>query len=427
MGPSKQDTRSWITVGPPIWVSHTLLGRGTVVWRARGPSELVRLPTILKTAWRTINRDPELAIYDKISAILSANGVAYPSTVAQADNGGDVRLDMDRPMSVNALRGFDDMLLPPLHGVSDRILHRLTIRQFGKPLWEYSSVEQLIRAMIGVIEGHKVLSDNGIVHRDISGGNILIEVAPNKDASLSSSDFRADLTCGFLTDFEFASIQPPELRERAVPVEARPLRGGEPPLAGDLNQGRHVYFKTAFEQTPTKTLPGDGLTGTAIFMAQAVLEAVSNGQPIVRTAEHDLESFCWVIIYVVYKHALDDTETLEKIETQNFRNALLDEFRALFAAYSIADLTGRRAKVMAKSADILAGIASLQKYAVHVEKDGRYLEGIILVIWGYLHHFQPPKFLSQQGLPLFQAELTSCIRKQRRATHKIRSPLTTRS
>ncbi len=153
MGPSRTDTRSWITSGPPIWVSHTLLGRGTVVWRARGPSEQARLPSILKTAWRSSNREAELDIYDKIRAIFTAKGLAYPRNVAEADTGGDVQLDMDRCVSVKALRGFDDMQPSTLHGVSDRILHRLVVRKFGKPLWEYSSVEQFVRAMIGAIEG----------------------------------------------------------------------------------------------------------------------------------------------------------------------------------------------------------------------------------------------------------------------------------
>ncbi|KAI0697941.1 hypothetical protein C8T65DRAFT_813437 [Cerioporus squamosus] len=383
MSPDSEDTRSWITAGPPLWVSHTLLGRGTVVWRALGPSSQARLPSILKTAWRSSNRVSELDIYDMIKSILYENKVAYPRSVAEADNGGDVRSHTGKPVSVKALRGFDDMFPPIVHGISDRILHRVTVRKLGKPLWQYSSIEQLFRALAGAIEGHKVLSDNEIVHRDISAGNILIEVASDENGVLS--DFSIEQTCGFLTDFELASVRQPDYRETSVPVEARPEGG-----MGGRRQGQHVYFESARERTPTKTQPGDGLTGTAIFMAHTVLIAVCAELPIVRTKEHDLESFLWVILYVVYKHAMDDTEVLRKVPIDGFPQKLYNEFRDLFSATSIRILLEKRDAVFGKSSpvegnversDLRAGAANLFAYAQSGRSGGRRPSTVISLVF----------------------------------------------
>ncbi len=140
-------------------------------------------------------------------------------------------------------------------------------------------------------------------------------------------------------------------------------------------------------------------------MAQVVLYAVSSGQAIVRTAEHDLESFCWVIIYVIYKHALDDTETLQIIAEESatdFQDTLAKEFRALFAAFSISDLIGRREKVWGHH-NVLNGIPNLLTYAVHVKADSEDLEGMIMSIWIEIQNFQPQKFLPERGLPKYRA------------------------
>ncbi len=40
--------------------------------------------------------------------------------------------------------------------VSDKVPHRTSGRRFGKPLWEYSSIEQFVRAMICVLESERV-------------------------------------------------------------------------------------------------------------------------------------------------------------------------------------------------------------------------------------------------------------------------------
>ena len=58
---------------------------------------------------------------------------------------------------------------------------------------------------------HEVLSKRGILHRDISAGNILIRVNASVDETFSEiiqEEYPLDKTEGFLTDFEFASLPP---------------------------------------------------------------------------------------------------------------------------------------------------------------------------------------------------------------------------
>ncbi|TFK83464.1 hypothetical protein K466DRAFT_260424 [Polyporus arcularius HHB13444] len=162
-------------------------------------------------------------------------------------------------------------------------------------------------------------------------------------------------------------------------------------------------------------------------MAQAVLHTVSSGQSIVGTAEQDLESFCWVFIYVIYKYALDDTETLqiiaEEAAHEDFRDSLAREFRALFAAFSISDLIGRRETLWGNH-NLLAGIPNLLAYAVHVKDDGEDLEGIVMAIWIEIQNFQPPKFIPERGLPKYRASILARMPRavkveQNKATHDI--------
>ena len=63
------------------------------------------------------------------------------------------------------------------------------------------------------LPAHRHLSQLGILHRDISAGNILIRVhprvvyAPNRAIrSIEWDELSIELTEGFLTDFEFASL-----------------------------------------------------------------------------------------------------------------------------------------------------------------------------------------------------------------------------
>ena len=137
----------------------------------------------------------------------------------------------------------------PIH---NRVHRRVITRDFGKPIYEASSPSALITGLIGAIKGedlimkiksvadfilgHESLLNSGILHRDVSVGNIML--TENEDD-------------GFLIDYDLA-IRTSNDRASGAP----------------------------------------GKTGTKVFMAIGALL----GEP--HSFMHDLESFFWVLFWI---------------------------------------------------------------------------------------------------------------------------------
>ncbi|KAL9028237.1 MAG: hypothetical protein Q9196_003371 [Gyalolechia fulgens] len=121
----------------------------------------------------------------------------------------------------------------PLH---NRIHRRIVTRDAGKHISEAKSIGAIINGLLGAVHGHKSLLNAGILHRDISIGNIML--TENEDD-------------GFLIDLDLAIK-----------------------ISDDRASG-----------APSRT-------GTKIFMSIGVLL----GEP--RSFMHDLESFFWVLFWI---------------------------------------------------------------------------------------------------------------------------------
>jgi len=140
----------------------------------------------------------------------------------------------------------------PRSPIHNRVHRRVITRDFGKPIYEASSLVAIINGFIGVIKGedlimniesiadfilgHESLLNAGILHRDVSIGNIML--TENEDD-------------GFLIDLDLAVM-----------------------TSNDRASG-----------APSKT-------GTKIFMAIGALL----GEP--HSFMHDLESFFWVLFWI---------------------------------------------------------------------------------------------------------------------------------
>ncbi|TFK83457.1 hypothetical protein K466DRAFT_602835 [Polyporus arcularius HHB13444] len=334
---------AWRTVGLPLWSSHSLFGRGTSVWRALRVN--VDTAQILKVAWRSSGRESETAIYERIK---SAFNDSIPRGIATTPSGGgDVYSSLGQPVSVFHLRRHPS-LCPDTGPVTDAILHRVALNDFGKPIWRYRDSAQFLGAISTVVQANEKLRDVGVVHRDISGGNLLIKVNATykptyevdtdgkrklKDELIEETEL--DINEGFLTDFEFASFTTPPATvvSRAVPA----LSHGR--IAGDArSQGQHSRFKEVTVFTPEK-VAGDGMTGTAAFMATELLRAIREDKTITRTFAQDAESLGYVILYSLYKHAVEDSQV-----SNDLRAELSKEFTEFFSAVSIAGLLSKRAQ-----------------------------------------------------------------------------------
>ncbi|RDX49492.1 hypothetical protein OH76DRAFT_1556421 [Lentinus brumalis] len=327
---------TWKTFGLPLWSSHSLFGRGTSVWRAVSGSGTV--PQILKNAWRSASRRSEIEIYDKIKATLG-DAVFKGIATAHAAS-GDVYYEPGQRVTVSHLRRG----LSPLAFV-DAVLYRIALNEFGKPIWRYRSPSQFIGAILSALAASEELSRHKILHRDISAGNVLIKVLPlyhsqfvmkmDEETGRQTMTLREwieeaelDTNEGFLIDFEFASFAEPPTQVVSQPIL---VPGHASPEAS--SQGKHCQFQDVPIITPDKE-PGDGITGTTVFMAAALLRAIRSDLKITRTFAHDAESFGYVILYSLYKHASEDP--------QGASASLLAEFKEFFSAKDVAGLLGNR-------------------------------------------------------------------------------------
>ncbi|KAL4259824.1 Protein kinase domain-containing protein [Pleurotus pulmonarius] len=311
------EQNAWLTVGPAIWVSLSLIGRGTNIWPVvplisnSGKYAIVDgAPlSILKNAWRNSERTGEASIYGSLNA--------PPPGVARFLQGGDVRFDSetDIPISVHNLRRqypYGAWLhrvatnaaasVPPGTGTGTgtAVLHRLILQTIGRPLWQFASYMELLKAFRAAIVGHQRLIAQGILHRDISAGNIMI----------SANDTPGVGEEGFLMDLEFARI----------------------------DEVVHVTKVPGGPQHTTWSAPKRGIqmTGTVQFMAREILDSVFQNKPIEHTESHDLESFAWVFAYVVFRRLLRDSDgettkfskedriAIEKLYEQSFGALKLD-------------------------------------------------------------------------------------------------------
>ncbi|KAL0955611.1 hypothetical protein HGRIS_001846 [Hohenbuehelia grisea] len=302
----------WVTIGPPVWVSFSLIGRGTNIWRVAritmesGIWTFVRDSGvfILKDAWRNSWRTGEAAIYGSLPS--------HPTGVARFLQGGDVVFPSDKKEVISAynlrnLPGADiyaEENLQPIgpssgDGQPTAVLHRLVLQTIGRPLWDFVNYVELMRAFRAAITGHEALVDQGILHRDISPGNIMISAESNPTPGEE----------GFLMDLEFAKFD--EIVHVAS-VEEIPHRTtwATPNLS--------LEFHSNLEQPH----------GTIQFMASEILESLIQKKPVAHKEHHDLESFAWVFAYVVFRRLLRDT-TLPQSVRLTVRNQYDQSFGGL--------------------------------------------------------------------------------------------------
>ncbi|KAL8906150.1 MAG: hypothetical protein Q9207_002183 [Kuettlingeria erythrocarpa] len=137
-------------------------------------------------------------------------------------------------------------------------VHRLIItRDPGKPMYQASSPVALINGLVGAIKGHESSLNAGILHRDISIGNIML--TENEDD-------------GFLIDYDLA-------------IKTNSDRASGAP----------------------------SMTGTKVFMAIGALLREPH------SFMHDLESFFWVLFWIcIHWHGRDKKTKESDFEHWNY-------------------------------------------------------------------------------------------------------------
>lgn len=133
-------SRSWKTIGIPIWTSVSLLGRGTSIWLVREDDTGPVL--VLKNTWRSGSRNSESLIYGSV--------IGQHPALAKFREGEDVKFPgEERYITVHNLRGTSN---DPDDG-DDVGLHRLLLENRGRPIWECDSEKELLQGIRAALSG----------------------------------------------------------------------------------------------------------------------------------------------------------------------------------------------------------------------------------------------------------------------------------
>ncbi|KAG6042678.1 hypothetical protein E4U39_005571 [Claviceps sp. Clav50 group G5] len=267
-----------------------MVGRATTCWKAH-MKDYPETPLVIKDSWQSSERDEEGEMLKQATSRNVVNVARYyhHETVTIGGMIDDVRNCVRRGLDITPASNYQQRLshdssgptskelptrqtstrtstkrrfdqrgssLPPSKKTCARslritateppnIVHRrIMVQDYGKAIHKASSRKALLACLEGCIKGHKSLYDKGILHRDISINNLMINEDPGNPS----------WKC-FLIDLDFAIST-----EREKPSGAQ------------------------------------GKTGTRTFMAIGLLEGAEH------TFMHDLESFFWVLFWICIQY-----------------------------------------------------------------------------------------------------------------------------
>ncbi|KAI0072498.1 hypothetical protein K474DRAFT_1711527 [Panus rudis PR-1116 ss-1] len=167
-----------------------------------------------------------------------------------------------------------EIALPP----QNRVHSRLVLSTYGHPVKYFDSCLELVQAMKDAIEGHRDAYKAGVLHRDISVGNILIV------------DNRAKMRTkkvGALIDFDNGiSLKPDRL-----PVHDDQLSGTMPFVSAELLL-RRPYFTVQVETDDVDPWDDEQLIRDSLGQSE-----ISTTVVLFHCWLHDLESFFWVLLW----------------------------------------------------------------------------------------------------------------------------------
>ncbi|KAI0412132.1 hypothetical protein F5X98DRAFT_355725 [Xylaria grammica] len=266
--------------------AHSIVGRATTCWKAYLEGDKSR-SFVIKDSWQFPERSEEGKLLEEVTArgVTNVARYHYHETVRirarDDDIQGNVRRGLDITRASNyrsdRARGMRNLAveaiscnsstgskrsssqtgapLPPgkrsrsgsasstissNETPPNRIHRRIVLCDYGKPIYKASSQPVLLGALEGCIKGHESLYNAGLLHRDISINNLMINEG-NKESCLSS----------FLIDLDLA-----------IKVDRIKASGAK------------------------------GITGTRAFMAIGILMGEDH------TFMDDLESFFWVLFWI---------------------------------------------------------------------------------------------------------------------------------
>ncbi|KAF7315804.1 hypothetical protein MIND_00096500 [Mycena indigotica] len=266
------ERRRCLTVNGPIHQSTGLFCRGTRVDCVLLEGDPDPQFYVLKDSWLQACRYPESVFYklidDYVEKELNNNRPPGLATcIGSLDLGDDADAERtgQRTVTVRA-RKHDPVLLKHDPALLERHHRRILLKEVGSSLDERPRQRQMtfqviVCALRDAIRGHEVAYKAGVIHRDVSIGNVLKKIL--------------QLT-GFLHDFDVSAL---------------------------TESGEQRYKDIFGEPTgPNLNKSLKDVTGTYPFLAIDLLDARIHQRPIEHQVKHDLESFFYVLVWLTLRH-----------------------------------------------------------------------------------------------------------------------------
>ncbi|KAI9065058.1 hypothetical protein FKP32DRAFT_1602608 [Trametes sanguinea] len=133
------------------------------------------------------------------------DGTASKKRVRAADPELDERLHVNL-VTEDDLRGIASYARGPgARGLQHRTRVRVVLKTFGCPITYFTTLRELLTCLLHAVRGHRFAYVNGYVQRDVSAGNLLIELL-RRDGSMQPQSLSVQ---GCLIDFDHAKeVQP---------------------------------------------------------------------------------------------------------------------------------------------------------------------------------------------------------------------------
>ncbi|PCH37559.1 hypothetical protein WOLCODRAFT_84113, partial [Wolfiporia cocos MD-104 SS10] len=313
-----------------LFINPRLFSRATIVWEAFKEGDDSGKTFIVKDSWRQLARDPETQYYDDImsfrgeihdiatenvflrgiaefeigvdlgtlearevetnltaSPVWSMSGVFQSSTPTDWDPWDPMSKRLDPPpafkighITIAALYCNEEAAL-----YNNRSHTRLALRTVGRPLSQFKRTKEMVEAIRDAIAGHQLAFEAGVLHRDVSDGNVMIA---------NGAPFK-----GFIGDFDYSFNWKRFMKARnwltTVASWQRYVNTGQG--IPDTECEASILVDETTEET--KKTEHKERTGTLIFMA---IDVLSSDGDLTHEARHDIESFYWLLIWIVLRH-----------------------------------------------------------------------------------------------------------------------------
>ncbi|KAH9848325.1 hypothetical protein C2E23DRAFT_438684 [Lenzites betulinus] len=230
-------------VGKPHFRSEGVAGRGTRGYVALDADNMDKPFVYLKDSWRVVHEEikKEGAVLERLN---KENVLYVPTLMCHGDLGQTTK---SQSLWYQYRPGVSPDAPCPLKKHEH---YRLVVKEVGRPLTEFRDGYELVKAIACCLEAHARAYALGIIHRDISAGNILLYPSGDDD----------DLWEGMLNDWELSKdvnntspvARQPDRMGTWQFMSAHALNNPEKPIAitDELESFFHVLLYIAIRFLP---------------------------------------------------------------------------------------------------------------------------------------------------------------------------------